>query len=134
MAEGQGENRESYDGLETTYPTRDGYKIMPRSLYITGKLVYGDATNIVRLIVVRVPQAPPSITITQLQDILYRGPTSAIPYVWAPYNRLNVPTAYKVIYDKRYILDNITKGQHKIKINLKKYLKPIDYTTNTSAS
>lgn len=133
-ANGNGENMESYNNIEATWPTRDGHRIMPRNLYINGILSYGDATNLVRILVVRCPTNSGVLTIANLPNIVYQGPSVAIPLLWAPYNRLNVPSKYNVLYDKKFFLNSINRPHFRVKINLKKHLRQVEYSGDISSS
>lgn len=129
VAPGQGEARESDAGV--AYATRDGFKVQPISVSVTGIIVLADSYNMMRIIVTEYNNEPAGGTPSGL-DFLYRSPSSSYSYVWATYNRDNVPSHVKILYDKRFIVHTY-RPIARFSMRFKR-LKPIKYNTDTATS
>lgn len=101
-ASGQGEARENDVTLNAAQ--RDGYRIQPLSLSIAMQITVADATNLVRVVITKYKNLPPT-GVPLITDFLYTGPSGVYTYVYATYERNNVPNRVEIVYDKRFQLD-----------------------------
>lgn len=109
-----------------TQKTRDGNRIQPVSLRINGVITLADTTNIVRIILVQT-----RTVYSGTSDLLQAYPSSGIIDVWSSFNRLNMGSKYKIIYDRRFMLNAAHPQRMFNWVCPKRFLKQVHYNGTT---
>jgi hypothetical protein len=128
-ATGGGEERESFfpGGLTAQ---RDGYKIQPVSCSLNLWFTVADSTNLIRVMITRYICPPPGGSVNA-GDFLENFGTFVS--VHAPYNRLNVPSRVRILYDKQILLNQVSRPFVRWKWYCKRFPQ-ITYDASTAAS